>query len=122
MADSPYTVLEIAPTLDLAAIKRGYFAALAKSPPHADPGGFRRLREAYEQLTDASSRTLAFLRAPIDDAGELTSFESRWGERIARESAAALSARQTARNVDRFIKHISSLSLDQVRGASGRQP
>lgn len=122
MADSPYTALAIAPTLDLAAIKRGYFAALAKTPPHADPAGFRRLREAYEQLIDARSRTLAFLRAPIDVAAELASFESRWRERIAHESAAALSARQTARNVERFIKHISSLTLDQVRSESERKP
>src|SRR5439155_9465721 len=51
--ESPFQVLGIAPTLDLGAVKRAYFAALTRHPPHADPEGFRRLRAAYEPLPTA---------------------------------------------------------------------
>ena len=39
MAEGPFAVLGIAPTLDLGAVKRAYFAALPRHPPHADPAG-----------------------------------------------------------------------------------
>jgi hypothetical protein len=37
-----------APTLG--DVKRAYFARLREHPPHSDPTGFQRLREAYERL------------------------------------------------------------------------
>lgn len=112
--DCPFSILGIAPTLDLGAIKRGYFAALAKSPPHADPEGFRRVRTAYEQLQSARARTLAYLRTPIDEAEELARFEAQWGARIEEHSRATRARREGARRVERFVKRIMAMTLDEV--------
>jgi len=42
------TNLEAAPSLG--DLKRAYFARLREHPPHSDPEGFQRLRQAYERL------------------------------------------------------------------------
>ncbi len=59
MAEDPFAVLGIAPTLDLGAVKRAYFAALPRHPPHADPAGFARLRAAYDALQSPERAGLA---------------------------------------------------------------
>ena len=37
--ESPFAVLDLPATPDASAVKRAYFAQLAKHPPHADPEG-----------------------------------------------------------------------------------
>jgi hypothetical protein len=64
-AASPFAVLGIAPTLDPARVKLAYFAALAQHPPHADPQGFRTIRDAYETLLGDGLKA-AHLAAPLD--------------------------------------------------------
>ncbi len=120
MNDEPFAVLGIAPTCDPAAIKRAYFAALARTPPHADREGFRKLRAAYEQLSDARARTLAFLRAPIDQSAELAAFDARWGARIAEESAKAKAAENRTRAVERFVRRVTGMSWDDVMRDAAR--
>lgn len=82
----PFAVLGLAPTLDAAMVKRAYFAALARHPPHADPEGFRRIRAAYEALRGEGLRA-AHLRAPIGTAGDEASAVERL--RVARTVAVA---------------------------------
>ena len=43
-----WDILEIAPTEDVLAIRRAYAACLKKLDVEKDPGGFIRLRQAYE--------------------------------------------------------------------------
>jgi len=120
-SDDPFVTIGSPPTLDVTLIKRAYFAALAKTPPHSDPEGFRRLRAAYESLTDDKARALAFLRAPFDSARELMLFEATWGPRIAAVRERAARAQEEAHAVEGFVEHISRISLDEAKGrAAGK--
>lgn len=108
-AKDAFAVLALSPTLDAGAIKRAYFSALAKTPPHVDPEGFRRLRQAYEQLSDPAQRTLAFLRAPADSSAELARWEARWGERVTSASQAVKQRQQASHAVALFVERLSRL-------------
>jgi curved DNA-binding protein CbpA len=44
-----------------AAIKRAYRLAVLAHPPDQDPDGFRKVRDAYEVLTDQGDRARALL-------------------------------------------------------------
>ena len=79
---NPFTVLEVAPTLEVTAIKRAYFAALVKHPPHADAAGFRRIREAYELLLDSTKRTHAFTTHPAHAAVIEKEYAARFDGRV----------------------------------------
>jgi hypothetical protein len=52
--------------LDLAEVKRAYFAKLKECPPHRDPVGFAALRRAYEPLSTLPGLARAFVGAPSD--------------------------------------------------------
>jgi curved DNA-binding protein CbpA len=113
----PFVVLGIAPTDDLGTIKRAYFAALKRSPPHADPLGFRSARTAYETLSDPRKRALAVLRAPLPPS-ELEQaracFQETWGTRIerARESSAREKRAQAA--AKHFVERLGDLSFAEA--------
>ena len=57
-------VLGVSAADDAMAIKRAYRRLAMAHPPDADPEGFRRVREAYELLTEPSSRVRAMLLHP----------------------------------------------------------
>ncbi len=120
MANSdPFAVLEIAPTLDPAQVKRAYFAGLQKHPPHADPEGFRRLRTAYETLTFPGALPLAFIAAPFDTAAELDSWHRQWDAPM---RLAADRVRQDHLNgeaVHSFVTTASRLRLDEAAALFG---
>lgn len=83
MNGDAFAVLGVAPTLDPAEIKRAYFRALAEHPPHKDPQGFRRLRDAYEALQKPGALTAAYQSAPLNIPVVLAPYEARYGERLA---------------------------------------
>jgi hypothetical protein len=112
--DDPFAILGIAPTRDLATIKRAYFAGLAKSPPHAAPEAFRKLRTAYETLSDPRTCLLAFLRAPIDVDEELARFAREWGDRLAQVAAASRAARRSERAVTSFVDCIARMTYAEI--------
>jgi curved DNA-binding protein CbpA len=58
-------VLGVGSDDDAAAIKRAYRRAAASSPPDRDPEGFRRIRDAYELLSDPFERASALLYSPV---------------------------------------------------------
>lgn len=91
----PFAVLGIAPTLDPAVVKRGYFAALTRHPPHVDPEGFRRIREAYEVLRGDGLRAAHLAAAPVSPDGRDS---ARIRLRAARAEAVA---RAATRSVER---------------------
>ncbi len=53
---SHYQTLGLQPDAEAKAIKRAYFRGVRKHPPEKDPDGFRRIREAYETLSDSAAR------------------------------------------------------------------
>lgn len=64
-AEDPWAVLEIPVTADDAAVRAAYRAAVRRYPPEADPGGFKRIRRAYEALRDPAARTRTLLGARL---------------------------------------------------------
>jgi len=91
---SPFTVLEMAATLDAGAVKRAYFRQLSLHPPQKDPEGFRRLRAAYEVLQQPGGLAAAFMEAPLDLAAAAAPYRERFDARLAeaRSQASPLSA------------------------------
>ena len=99
---SPFGILGIAPTLDLGAIKRAYFAVLAKHPPHSDPEGFKRIRSAYEALGSRGAAASLVLRSALDVEAELAALRGR-------HDVALASARQALRALPTAPESSSSL-------------
>jgi len=116
----PFAALMLAPTLDRAAVKRAYFAALQRHPPQTDPDGFRRVRDAYEALASPEGLARAFAHRPIDFTAELR----RWDERFAARIEAAVRAHATAQvraaALRRFVDELSGRTLGEVVGDGRR--
>ncbi len=51
--------------VDAKALKRAYRVQVSAHPPDTDPEGFRRIRSAYELLSDPAPRLDAILSKPI---------------------------------------------------------
>lgn len=107
MTTNPYAVLELAPTRDIAVVKRAYFATLTKHPPQTDPEGFRRVRDAYELLLNPAALAAAFSSAPLDIAAIERDLALRFDARI-EHSVHSMAAQQSAGvAVQQFIERFS---------------
>ena len=69
MTHDPFAVLRLDETANDEMIREAYIVALRISPPDRDPEGFRRIRDAYEQLRDPERRLALrlFGPAPLTD-------------------------------------------------------
>jgi len=114
LGKSPFGILEIAPTLDLAAIKRAYFTALAKHPPHSDPEGFKRIRLAYEALGSRGEAASHLLRSAIDVETELTLLRERHDAALAHAGQASAANATNAARVARFTEGLAHLNLEEA--------
>jgi len=122
MSTDPFAVLAMAPTLDVAAIKRAYFAALQRCPPHRDPSGFQTIRGAYERLVKPGGAASAFLSIPpAAEAAALLRLQEKWGARIdaARESVQAERTRRET--IDTFVACFSTRSWSDVVASTARE-
>ncbi|KIG16178.1 hypothetical protein DB30_04896 [Enhygromyxa salina] len=108
----PFRVLGLEPTLERAAIKRAYFGLLRHHSPHADPEGFRRIRDAYEQLS-GDGLAAAWSVAELDLERELQAIEAELSVRIAAMQAAVRTLEAERRTVTGFTA-ILSLTLDDA--------
>lgn len=113
-AESPFAVLGIAPTLDLAAIKRAYFALLAKHPPHRDQEGFRRIRAAYEALGSFGEAAAFVLRHAPDPERELPAYRERHDAALASAREAAAAQMERAGASTRFAEGLLRLDLERL--------
>ena len=111
---SPFALLGIAPTLDPLAIKRAYFAALTKHPPHSDPEGFKRIRSAYEALGSQGQVASYVLRSAVDVAAELARYRERHDASLERAGQARSAAATESARLARFVEGISRLDLNQA--------
>ena len=118
MTSGAFEVLRCAPTLDEGAIRRAYYAELRLHPPHQDPDGFKRLREAYEALLDPKGRSANFLAAPLDVQALLARYDAQLAEPL----AAAKAAMSDSARVQRFVEGWSTLSwAEAMTRASGQR-
>ena len=118
-AASPFAVLGLAPTLDLAAIKRAYFALLAKHPPHQDQEGFRRIRAAYEALGSLGQAAAVVLRHAPDPARELRVYRERHDAALASAQAVAAAQAEKAGASTRFTEGLMRLDLASLLARFG---
>jgi curved DNA-binding protein CbpA len=116
---SPFAVLGIAPTLDLGVIKRAYFTALAKHPPHSDPEGFKVIRAAYEALGSRGEAVAQILRCAIDVEAELTLLRERHDAALAGAGQANAAEAADAARVARFTEGVAHLSLEEALALFG---
>ena len=117
--ESPFAVLGIRPTLDLAAIKRAYFALLTKHPPHQDQEGFKRIRAAYEALGSFGEVAAFVLRHAPDPAVELPTYRERHDAALARAQEAAAAHAEKAGASTRFAEGLLRLDLDSLLARFG---
>lgn len=112
--NDPFAILGLAPTRELGAVKRAWFTALPKHPPESDPEGFRRLRDAYEQLSTPAGLTAAFASAPLDLEVVRAQYAARFDTAIEAHGA-AMTARLTASvAVEQFVQRFSAQSCDEA--------
>lgn len=115
MNENPFAVLGIAPTTDLAALKRGYFGALKRHPPHADPEGFRRVRAAYEALSMPGALASAWLAAGAAVDADLAALDAEWSAPLAEVRAASQKGSEAATARARFTQWIVAQRWDALR-------
>ncbi|MBN1205126.1 MAG: hypothetical protein JXB05_09405 [Myxococcaceae bacterium] len=118
----PFAVLGLAPTLDLSALKRAYFAALARHPPHQDPEGFQRVRAAYEALTRPGALAAAYLSSPLDVRRLAEEARERFDAALKKASEEALAVRAKETSVAQFVERCSRMRWDEVLQACAEVP
>ena len=108
---TPFSILEIEPTLDVAAVKRAYFRQLTLHPPHKDSEGFRCVRAAYEVLKQPSGLAAAYLEAGVDLEAAMAPYRQRF-------DAAFLEAQNQTRSPEppaqRFFNLVSRLGYQEA--------
>lgn len=107
--ENPFAVLGLAPTLDEAEVRKGYFAAVQRHPPHRDADAFRRVRAAYETLATPAGRAAAMLTAPLDVDASLSPLRRRFDAALASAASDAREERTARESVARFVAHFSRM-------------
>ncbi len=98
----------------LAQVKRAYFAALQRHPPHADPDGFRRVRDAYEALSSPEALALAFAHRPIDFEAELRRWDEQFAPRAEAAAHAQVASHQSVEAARRLVEDLSARTLREI--------
>jgi curved DNA-binding protein CbpA len=110
----PFAVLGLPPTLDAAAVKRAYFAALARHPPHQDAEGFQRVRAAYEALSSAGALAAAYLASPVDVQKLADAARERFDAALQRSAEAASAVSARAETAAQFLETCSRMRWDEA--------
>jgi curved DNA-binding protein CbpA len=122
----PFAVLGLAPTLDAAAVKRAYFAALARHPPHQDAEGFQRVRGAYEALSSPGALEAAYLASSMNVRKLADEARERFDGPMRRASEAVLAMREEQETLTQFLERCSRMRWDEAlrvcAGAEGKAP
>jgi hypothetical protein len=119
--ENPFHVLGIVPTLDPVAIKRAYFTALTKHPPHSDPEGFKRIRVAYEALGSRGEAASHVLSSAIDIEAELATLRAHHDAALAGAGQASSASAADAARVTRLTEGLARLDLETALTLFGRE-
>jgi curved DNA-binding protein CbpA len=116
MKSSPdfFAVLGLEPTLDPAAVKRAYFAALARYPPHQDAEGFQRVRAAYEALSSSGALAAAYLASSVNVRKLADEARERFDAAMQRASEAVLAVRVEEETLTQFLERCSRMRWDEA--------
>jgi curved DNA-binding protein CbpA len=110
----PFTVLGLAPTLDAVAVKRAYFAALARHPPHQDAEGFQRVRSAYEALASPGALAAAYLASPVDVRKLAEEARERFDAALQQAAEAVTATAAGHEAVEQFVERSSRTRWDEA--------
>jgi curved DNA-binding protein CbpA len=110
----PFAVLGLAPTLDTAAVKRAYFAALTRHPPHQDAEGFQRVRGAYEALSSPRALAAAYLANSVDVRKLADEARERFDGPMLRASEAVVARRNEQETLAQFLERCSRMRWDEA--------
>jgi curved DNA-binding protein CbpA len=110
----PFTVLGLAPTLDAVAVKRAYFAALARHPPHQDVEGFQRVRSAYEALASPGALAAAYLASPLDVRKLAEEARERFDAALQQAAEAVTATASSHEAVEQFVERSSRTRWDEA--------
>lgn len=119
--DGPFAVLGLAPTLDVATVKRAYFAALARHPPHQDAEGFQRVRSAYEALSSPGALAAAYLASPMNVQELADEARERFDAAMQRASEAVLAMRAEEETVTQFLERCSRMRWNEALRACAEE-
>lgn len=112
--------------MDAAAVKRAYFAALTRHPPHQDAEGFQRVRGAYEALSSPGGLATAYLASPMNVRKLADEARERFDAAMQRASAAALATRAEEETLTQFLERCSRIrwaeALRACAGEEGKEP
>jgi curved DNA-binding protein CbpA len=120
--DDPFGLLGLAPTLDAAAVKRAYFDALARHPPHRDAEGFQRVRGAYEALSSPGALAAAYLASPMNVRTLADEARERFDAAMQRASEAVLAVRAEEESLTQFLERCSRMRWDEALRACSSIP
>ena len=115
-------MLGIPPTLDRAAVKRAYFDALSRCPPHRDAEAFARVRGAYEALTRPGGLEAAWLLLPVDFEAEAAPIRDRYDAALDQARQRARERREGELIVSRFVERASTSSMQELCEAFCKVP
>jgi curved DNA-binding protein CbpA len=116
----PFAVLGVAPTLDAAAVKRAYFTALARHPPHQDAEGFQRVRGAYEALSSPGALAAAYLASSMNVRKLADEARERFDGAMQLASEAVLAMRIEEETLTQFLERYSRMRWDEaLRACAG---
>jgi len=110
-ADEAFAALGIEPTLDGARLKRAYFEAVGRTPPHRDAEAFRRVRAAYEALSRPGGIEAAYLSAAGASEREIAVVRARYAPLLAEARERIRARRAEQQRVPAFIEAASSSTL-----------
>lgn len=113
-----FAILGLAPTLDAAAVKRAYFAALARHPPHQDAEGFQRVRAAYEALDSPGALAAAYLASPMDVRKLAEEARERFDAAIQQATTAASALRAQEEALMHFLERCSRTRWEEFLNLS----
>ncbi|MDY7229685.1 J domain-containing protein [Hyalangium rubrum] len=122
LPDEPFAVLSMTPTLDLSLVKRAYFAALARHPPHQDPKEFQRVRGAYEALTRPGGLAAAYLASPVDVKKLASEARERFDALLVKAAQVASAERAGQEVLARFVERCSRMGWEEALRVCGAEP
>lgn len=109
-----FDILGIAPTDEFRLIKRAYFRALQTSGPEKNPDQFRRIRLAYETLSNAATRSRILVRLDCDRGPSYADLEARWGQKLQQAADERDRSRSLRARTSTLVAHLAESTFEDA--------